>query len=282
MSTQLGAVVRQKGPDAGVLVILGLTVVLCGAYVALSFVYGFEASDRLKLAGATVLALAGSFATWAQSRSRFVLYENGVSKRDFGGTLTLAFDDVTRIAVDRRSTKDPLHKDLITGKQDLQTTLTLSDGTRTIEFGEGSFGADAQLEAVAERVTTLVAKRMIATLDQTGTLALIPDVEFTNGKISGTVRGADLRGSGLVPPPIVVDSKILLLDADDASVCVRLSNAWAFLQQGETTLAIIPARAPNFFPVLEVLLARTNWTVLGLDADAVTARTVPPERFNTR
>lgn len=275
-----GDVVRKKGPDGSVLFILVVVGLLCGAFVVLSLLYGFDSDDTIKLAAASLIFLAASVGVWGESRSRLVLYENGVEKRSFRGTVSLAFDAVTSIAIDRRSSKDSFNRDLITGKQDLQTTLTLSDGTKRIEFGSGSFGEDTELESVADRVTEIVAAKLIETLDTTGTLPLIPNVEFSTGKITGSLSADVTRPQGgVAPPPVSIDSKILLLDAEDMSVSVRLRSGWVYLEQDDSTLGLISSATPNLFPVLEVLAMRTNWNVLGVQSENAVTQSEPPERF---
>src|SRR5688572_12580787 len=96
----LGEPIRTKGPDAGVLIILIIAALLTGAYLTLCFVYGFEASDLLKMWISALVCVASVTGVVGQLRSLLVLAENGISRRGLRGTISIAFDEVTTITVD--------------------------------------------------------------------------------------------------------------------------------------------------------------------------------------
>ena len=258
----IGEVTRRKGPDAGVLTIVVIAGLLTGAYVAMSFAWGFDSGDTLKVGIAALITLACGVAVWAELRSLLLLGERGVFRRSFLGKVTIPFEKVSSVAILRVGADSVFGKDLITGEQGRSTSLTLSDGSKSVELSSGTFGADAEFETLSRALTAQIAGSLLQQLEKTGGAPLLPGLEIRGGKVVGTLAAEAVEvPANTAPPSKAVKAQRLELACDDPRHSIRVQRGWAYLFRDEDLLAVISVGARNFFPTMEVLEQTSSWTL---------------------
>ena len=256
----IGHITRRKGPDVGVLLIVAIAGLLGSGYVAMAIAWGFDSDEALKVGIAVLLAGASAFGLWAELRSLLLLGQRGVSHRSFRGTVTLPFEKVSSVAILRVGGDSLLTKDLVTGKQSQSTSLTIGDGSKSIELSSGTFGADTEFESLSQQLTAQIAGRLLEQLEKTGAAPLLPGLELRDGKIVGTLASEAIDiPPNTAPPAYAVKPQRLELSVDDERHSIRVRSGWAYLYREQDLLAVISVGARNFFPTMEVLAQASSW-----------------------